>query len=910
MSRHSRGHALLPVFAGLLLSCGGPATGPVPEVEYGRCKAVYLPGPVCALWPDRRVHLWVKADPDSQVEIRAGGRRLNAGGEKVEGGQGYKLPVPNHASSLTVSLYRPDGSRSPNWSLQLAEGKDPTWSAEIDALNIQGRKREARRRLDQRLKTAPRNEQGPILHSLALLALEDDDRAAAAAYFKRGIAVDSAERCLSGEVEKRAILAQLYLDQGRFSDARKTLEALKLPPGIPADLKFRVIYQQGLLAEKLGNYRLALEHFREAIALVEKIRRIDLRWKAEQVLARLRQDLGRSGEASELFARLRADPHPEIPCDMGQLLTNLAWSRLIAREGGGEAEDPTPEFEEAKLEFEKNLCPPTKRLNARMNLALAHQQAGRWREARQALWQARPLYSSANLSQRLWWHDLEARMAIHERDPERALRLYEELEERAKGASSFEGLFRASLGRANALIALGQQAAALEALAEADRRIDEQARNVPAHEGRDTLVAQRVAATRLYLSLLLQEGKRERAFDLVRRARSRLLRQLAAKDRLAGLGREEQRRWEAALVNYAALRKEVDDEAAREWQLPGEQKERSQENRTAQLAKARADLNRALADFGIPGDDGGSLARPRPGEVVLIYHPLPEGWVGFAADERGIEVSTFELPDRELTDMEPAELAGILLQPFRRSLERAERVRVLPYGCLRSVDFHILPFAGEPLLARRLVIYGLDLPARPARRPPGRNEALLVADPQGDLPAAREEAIEIDAAVRTWGPDWTLTRLDSTAAHAEAVRKALPDSDLFHYAGHGTFAGFSGWDSLLSLADGSSLTLSDVLALRRAPAWVVLSSCDAARSSEEAPGEGIGLAHAFLLAGSQAVIAATQEVPDSIARDLSVELYRGWRPGADLSLHFQRAQRVCRERHSVTDCASFRLIEP
>jgi cellulose synthase operon protein C len=906
MSRHSRGHALLPVFAGFLLSCGGPVTGPVPEVEYGRCREVYFPGPVCVPWPDRRVHLWVKADPGTQVEIRAGGRSLDIVSEEVEGGRRYKLPVPDHASSLTVLLRRPDGSRSPDWVLALADSEIPAWLNEIGSI---AKSSEIRKRLFQLRKEAPRKEQGLVLRSLGKLAREEGNGAAEEAYLKQAIAVDRAERCLSGEVESTGRLLWLYLEsQGRFRDARRLLESLKVPSEAPADAKFLVAYYQGLLADRTGNYSLALEQLRAAIALVKKVRRIDFRWQADQVLARLLQDLGRSEDAWKLFSRTA--PQLEDPCDRGLLLTNRAWARLLRREAGEVAGDPMPDLEKARTEVEKNDCRPAQRLNIRINLALAHLHAGRSREARQALEQARELISYATLRQLLWWHDLEARVAIDEGDATRALRLYGELEGTAKRASSFEGLFRASLGRANALIALGRRTAALEALAETDRRIDEQAWNVPAHEGRDTLVAQRAAATRLYLKLLLQEGQRERAFDLARRARSRLLRQLAVRDRLIGLGLAEQQRWEAALAHYEALRKDVDSEATQEWKLLGEQKERSRENRTAQLAKARADLDRAVADFGIPEDGGGSLARPRPGEVVLTYHPLPKGWVGFAADERGIEVNTFELPDRKLTDMEPAELAGILLQPFRRSLERAERVRVLPSGRLRSVDFHTLPFAGEPLLARRLVIYGLDLPVRPVRRPLERSEALLVVDPQGDLPAAREEAAEIEGAIRSWGPAWALKRLDSTAARAEAVRKALPDSGVFHYAGHGTFAGFSGWDSLLSLADGSILTLSDVLALRRAPAWVVLSSCDAARSSEEAPGEGIGLANAFLLAGSQAVIAATRKVPDSIARDLSVELYRGWRPGADLSLHFQRAQRVCRERYSVTDCASFRLLEP
>jgi CHAT domain-containing protein len=90
----------------------------------------------------------------------------------------------------------------------------------------------------------------------------------------------------------------------------------------------------------------------------------------------------------------------------------------------------------------------------------------------------------------------------------------------------------------------------------------------------------------------------------------------------------------------------------------------------------------------------------------------------------------------------------------------------------------------------------------------------------------------------------------------------------------------------------------------------VLSACDAAHPSEQAPGEGIGLAQAFLLAGSRAVIAATRPVPDRTARDLIRELYRGWRPGGDLPSQFQRAGLACRRQDPAADCASFRLLEP
>lgn len=920
-----RGLALL-LTSGSLLSCDlgadresrSVSPPPVPEVEYSRCQAVHFPGPVCALWPSRRLNLWVKDSPGGKVEIRAGGQPLKVEGEEVKGGWLYRLSIPSTTSLLEVSLRSPEGVLGSGWSLRLAQGQVPAWLEEIDQLGSSGRTEEVRRRLADLRKMAPRPEQGLVLRSLAELARRDGNDVERELYLRQGLAVDRAENCWSCEVEKATWLARLYRDQGRFSEARQTLAALRFPPKAPAESKYLAAYYQGLLADQVGNYRLALVQLRKAAGLAERTGMIQYRWKAEQTLARVLQDLGRSREASDLFARLRSelgkdlrtDPHIETPCDVGLLLMNWAWSRLLQREAGEDAGDPAPMLKEAQAEFDSHHCPVDQRLDARLNLALAHQQAGRWQEARQALEQAASLASRANLRQRLWWHDLEARAEMARgggAGAARALRLYNDLEALAERALSFEGRFRALLGRARAELALGRREAALATLAESDALIDEQIWFVPAYEGRDTLVSQREAATRLYLELLLEEGHRRRAFDLVRRARSRLLRQLAVRDRLTQLTPAEQREWDRALASYQALRNAIDQEAAQEWQLPGDQVTRARENRTAQLARAREDLDRALAGLGNPGIEGErGLLPPRPGEVVLAYHPLTGGWVGFAAHEQGIEVSTFDPP----APTDSGAQARNLLEPFHRVLAPAERVRVLPYGPLRSIDFHTLPFGGEPLLARHLVVYGLDLPARPEPPPPGRRVALLVTDPQGDLPEARREAETVAAAIRSWGQDWILKRLDSTNAQAGAVRAALPGAALFHYAGHGTFAGFSGWDSVLTLADGTRLTLGDILALHPAPAWVVLSSCDAGRSSEQAPGEGIGLAHAFLLAGSQAVVAATRKVPDQTARDLLGELYHGWQPGMDLPRQFQRAQWTCLQRHPAADCASFRLFEP
>jgi hypothetical protein len=887
--------------AGLLATCGGNSPPlPSPEVEYGSCWAVSLPGPVCTLRPDPKLKLWVETGPGATVEIGVGGRSLTTIGEEVRGGRQYVLSLPSGASPLTVRLRRPDGTRSPPWSLTLSPPHQPDWYRKA-----QENRSQAPGLLNEARKTAPRKEQGLVLGMLASVARGRGNNEEAERDLKDGIEVDHQEGLLSGEtgeIEERAQLARNYLDHSRIAEARQAL-SFPLPVEAPAEARYKVAYNRALLADQVGDYRSALDQLDTATLLAERVGMLRYLWDARQIRARILQDLGRTPEASTEFASLQKNPMPESPCDLGSLWTNQGWSLLLAREGGEVASDPTPMLQTAAEIFDKkgNDCSPEQRLNARLNLALAHQQAGHWLEARKDLEEAGPLLSKELLRERLWWLDLEGRTAINEKRLQDALGYYDELARWSERTQSLEGRFRAAFGRANVDLQLQRREAAVEDLAKADHLIDEQVWQIPAREGRETFVAQQEKATRLYLELLLDTGHPKEAFALARRARSRLLRQLTVRDRLAQLQDGEKGRWEQALSKYWALRGAIDGQAAQEWRLSKPARERL----TSQLVEAQKGLDDAIAALGDPGES--VLLPPERGEVILIYYPLPKGrgWAGFAAYPGGLEVSRFDLPD--LGDHKA--LAHNLFAPFQKLLDNADRVRVLPYGVLQSVDFHALPLKGQLLLTRHLVVYSLDLPAPASSPPTGRHTALLVADPGGDLPAARDEFSAVAKSIPTLGPGWRQIPLTGTQATAHNVLAALPGIDLFHFAGHGNFTGLAGWDSELRLADGSRLILGDLLALRPAPAWVVLSACDGGRASDQAPGEGIGLAQAFLLAGSRTVIATNQPVPDWIARDLFSQMYRNWQPGADLPQQFLRAQRACLRQDPASDCVHFRLLE-
>ena len=115
----------------------------------------------------------------------------------------------------------------------------------------------------------------------------------------------------------------------------------------------------------------------------------------------------------------------------------------------------------------------------------------------------------------------------------------------------------------------------------------------------------------------------------------------------------------------------------------------------------------------------------------------------------------------------------------------------------------------------------------------------------------------------------------------------------------------------MPLAADTRLTLTDLLALGRVPPWVVLSGCDTGKAGVEAAVEGLNLAHAFLLAGSRAVIAATRPVEDSAAQALFADLYRGWDRVPDLAAQLRLAQLAAwRRQRPARDWESFRAFEP
>jgi tetratricopeptide (TPR) repeat protein len=272
-----------------------------------------------------------------------------------------------------------------------------------------------------------------------------------------------------------------------------------------------------------------------------------------------------------------------------------------------------------------------------------------------------------------------------------------------------------------------------------------------------------------------------------------------------------------------------------------------------------------------PLDRAAALAAVRDVDLVAIVLANEDVWritahhgaldivnVGTYAELRPL---LDELAARPTLQRTPATLGSRLLgdAAFR---DTTEPLFVLLDGLLGNLPIAALRAHGRPLPTMRPMVRASRLselgcvPATPRPR-----HATILANAQGDLLAAWQEAIELGARLRV---------VPAVAAAATSTRLfAAAKDDLLHVAVHG----------IVEPAGGGSLALYDrnvsgpEIAVRGpGSALVVLSACASSASDD---GElGSSLATGFLASGSVQVVATLRPVTDVGAREVIDAFYR------------------------------------
>ena len=215
----------------------------------------------------------------------------------------------------------------------------------------------------------------------------------------------------------------------------------------------------------------------------------------------------------------------------------------------------------------------------------------------------------------------------------------------------------------------------------------------------------------------------------------------------------------------------------------------------------------------------------------------------------------------DLDDNTAAQL-GSALFPSTTLAQLGPRFAISLPACARSFPVAAVRVGAGRLVDTAVVSIAPDASAArsPLKRSPGELSAarLVLADPVGDLPSARQEA------------EWTGRFTDADVRLGERASGASlgpSGGQLLHFATH-TVVDVAG--PALVLSD-SKLSVADILSRRLHADLVVLASCHSGSRLEATAAET--LATAFLRTGSEAVLATWRSVEDEFASQVVRAFY-------------------------------------
>jgi tetratricopeptide (TPR) repeat protein len=908
-----RAGVILPWLA--VFACARPSAPPAPiplQVEIAGCSAL-LADSRCELPPaGGPLRLWIAAPAGATLSVGTD-RAAQWSGPAVAEGSLHELKVEPSASSLRVTARAGDSEAV--WTAALLPPVAPPALQEANKLREAGDLEGAVKRLD----ALDPGDEGPVsalvLSARARIELRRGKLEEAAALFRRSVRMHAAlGRVSNANDDATALVFALVHHLHGFTEARELLDEASTRLAAHPEGRARLPYYRGLLSAATGDLRTALAQHRVAAREAKRLGIKRLASNAHQAIAGVNLRLGRWSEARAELELAEAHGYPFNACDQVDLLSNLACIGLRQEESvaatppadGGTApspQQPIEQLREALTRFDPGApqrCPDLQaHVNLKVNLALSALQAGDAAEGRRQLTEARVLLPSPGPRLALWWIELEGKLALEEKKPAAALEHFDRLLQLARASTSPEDQWRAHTGRGKALLALGQLAPAREAFAQSEAVLDDPGFAIPLLEGRDSYLDDKEESARNLVALLVKEGKPGEALAVVRWARSRVLAALHRANYLESLSPSDRARWESAIGSYQKARAQLDAAAADDWKLPARALAEARLARRDRELQLRQTLDRAYSLFGQGGVRPQTPPAPAEGELVLAYFPVPRGWVGLSATATETRARSLTLPAREAGS---EAWSAALLSPFAAELGKAKQLRLLPHGGLPPLDFHALPWRAGVLIDAVPVVYPLDLGTRPGSPSSAeeRERTLVVSDPRGDLPASREEAA---AVVARLGKAQLLQGEQATSA---SVARGLAAADLFHFAGHGAFG--QDLESALPLAAGGRLSVSDILALPRVPEQVILSGCETGRAGQRSAVAGLGLAQAFVAAGSRSAVASVRPVTDGLAARLSLKFHAA--EGASAAERLRLAQLALRAETPEEDWAAFRVIVP
>jgi CHAT domain-containing protein/tetratricopeptide (TPR) repeat protein len=256
------------------------------------------------------------------------------------------------------------------------------------------------------------------------------------------------------------------------------------------------------------------------------------------------------------------------------------------------------------------------------------------------------------------------------------------------------------------------------------------------------------------------------------------------------------------------------------------------------------------------------------------------------------------------------ELYDLLIAPVRAALPRSADglITIVPHGPLFELSFAALNDArGRYLIEDYRLHYTpsastLEFTERQVRPGSSSSRYLFVANPATSPGMATPRLVSLPGAEREVSAVSQIvgarraTTLAGRAATESAIRTAIGNFRVVHFATHGLVSSDNPFDSFLALAatggdrsgDGR-LTAAEIYGLKLSADLVVLSACRAAGG--RISGDGIlGLTRAFFSAGTPSILAALWDMADESAEHLLPRFYAEWQKSNDKGRALRAAQ--------------------
>lgn len=247
---------------------------------------------------------------------------------------------------------------------------------------------------------------------------------------------------------------------------------------------------------------------------------------------------------------------------------------------------------------------------------------------------------------------------------------------------------------------------------------------------------------------------------------------------------------------------------------------------------------------------------------------------------------------------------GQLIEPLSSWTAEGDLVWIVPHDVLHYLPLHALKIEGRYLIERNPVCYSpsASIMKHCRDRHKGRREKALVLSYSSSgfpLPGAREEVFTVAEIFNTT----PYIDLEATKSLVKGkLEEQRDDLDILHFACHGYFRSGQPLKSGIMLAPENleptsgrpgeewDLTVEEIFTLSMHADLVTLSSCNSG-INENGPGDELmGLARAFIYAGSASVIVSLWLVHDASTRILMERFYQELRMGTTKAEALQRAQ--------------------